>query len=110
MPAAPTTPPAPKKALATAQPATAPADVPTDAIETLFAELATSGDLNAAFTPLLSGLEGALNGASSYEEFTAALAPALANMDADKMAELLGRAMFQAHVAGELEADLEDGD
>lgn len=97
------------KALAAAQPTGAPQGAPQDAIEALFAELATSGDLDAAFTPLLDPLEEALNGASTYEEMKATLIPALAAMDEGAMAELLSRAMFQARVAGHAEADLEDG-
>jgi len=99
----PTLPPVPAKAMAASHGPGNP-----DAVETFLAELAASGDIAGAFEPILKPLEKALNDASTFEEIQAVLASALAHMDEGRMADLLGRALFNARVAGEVEADLED--
>lgn len=79
-----------------------------DAIESFLEQLATAGDLGDAFAPLSTPIEQALERASSFEEFQAALIPALAEMDESQVGELIARAMFQARIAGNVEADLEE--
>ncbi|MBF0249953.1 MAG: DUF935 domain-containing protein [Alphaproteobacteria bacterium] len=100
--------PQPEKAEAMAMAAAADNPGTPDAIESFIEQLAAAGDLGAAFEPLAAPLEQALETASSFEEFQAALIPSLAGMNAEELAKLIARATFQARIAGAVEADLED--
>jgi phage gp29-like protein len=74
-----------------------------DAVDRLIADLAEGGELEQAFAPVLDGVVDLVEGAGSYEELRAALAPGLAGLNSDRLADLLARAMFAARLAGMVE-------
>jgi phage gp29-like protein len=84
-------------------------DAPQDAIEAFFADLAQSGDIDEAFAPLLEPIQQQLERAESFEEMQTVLEAALTEDTVDAFGELLAKALFQARMAGEADAPLDDG-
>jgi len=105
------TPPPPKDIQQEAKAMAAAVDAAeADKVEQFIAALASGGDFDDAFEPLLKPLEEALNGAETFEEMQAVLATAMDDMDTTKLAELLARGMFQSHIEGDAGADPQDAD
>lgn len=81
-----------------------------DAIEAFFAELAESGEIDEAIEPLLKPLQDRLLEAESFEDMKAVLDEAVTDDHIDAFHDLIAKAMFQARIAGEVDADLDGGD
>jgi len=77
-----------------------------DAIQELIAELAEGDEFAEIMAPVTGPLEDLLATAESYEEFTAALASRLTDMDPKAAAEAIARVRFASRLAGEVGADI----
>ncbi|MGB0683395.1 MAG: DUF935 domain-containing protein [Magnetovibrionaceae bacterium] len=81
---------------------------PKDAIEGLIQGLIDDGELEAAFEPVLSGVEALVASAENYEDLAAKLAEGINGMGVDALADTLARSTFVGRLAGDADVDLGD--
>lgn len=74
-----------------------------DPMTALINELADSGEVATALAKFTNPVEGLLANSSSYEEFTAALAEQIKEMDPEAMGKIIARSNFTARLAGNID-------